>query len=258
VLIVDPGTPALGVLTVEQRNMPPSSDSPKDSDMRILIIEDEQKLAEILLRSLRGEGFTVDNAPTADDGFHLAASDNYDLVILDLLLPDGSGTELLRRLREGRHKVPVLVLTARGELETKVENFEAGADDYLTKPFALPELLVRARALMRRGPAVQETILKLADLELDRLTRQVRRSGRRIELSPKEYSLLEYFLLNPGRVLSRSMIIDRVWDQSFEGFTNIVDVYVRQLRRKIDEGFDVRLIRTVRGLGYSIDPEQVV
>ena len=226
--------------------------------MRILIIEDEQKLAEmLLLRSLRGEGFAVDIASTADDGFQYAISDNYDLVILDLLLPDGSGTDLLRRLRQQHHKVPVLVLTARGDVESKVENFEAGADDYLTKPFALPELLVRVRALLRRGPAIKETILKLADLELDRLTRQVRRAGKRIELSPKEYSLLEYFLLNTGRVVSRSMIIDRVWDQSFEGFTNIVDVYVRQLRKKIDEGFDPKLIRTVRGLGYSIDPEQI-
>ncbi len=230
---------------------------PRDSGMRILIIEDEQKLAEILLRSLRGEGFTVDVANTAEDGFHFAVDDHYDLVILDLLLPDGSGTEVLRRLRTQHHKVPVLVLTARGDLESKVENFEAGADDYLTKPFALPELMVRVRALMRRGPAVKDTVLKLADLEIDRLSHQVRRAGKRVELSPKEYSLLEYLLLNAGRVVSRSMIIDRVWDQSFEGFTNIVDVYVRQLRRKIDEGYDPKLIRTVRGLGYSIDPENI-
>ncbi len=224
--------------------------------MRILIIEDEQKLAEILLRSLRGEGFVADAVATGQEGLELASSDNYDLVILDLLLPDRSGTEVLRRLRRDEHKVPILVLTARSEIETKVENFEAGADDYLTKPFALPELLVRVRALLRRAPAVTDSVLKLADLELNRLTRQVRRAGRRIELSPKEYSLLEYFLLNRGRVLSRSMIIDRVWDQSFEGFTNIVDVYVRQLRRKIDEDFEPKLIRTVRGLGYAIDLEQ--
>jgi two-component system copper resistance phosphate regulon response regulator CusR len=225
--------------------------------MRILIIEDEQKLAEILTRSLRGEGFIVDAAGTADEGLNLAASDHYDLVILDLLLPDGSGTEVLRALRQQQNKVPVLVLTARGDLDIKVENFEAGADDYLTKPFALPELMVRVRALMRRGPAIKDTMLRLADLEVDRLSHQVRRAGRRVELSPKEYSLLEYLMLNAGRVLSRSMIIDRVWDQSFEGFTNIVDVYVRQLRRKIDEGYDPKLIRTVRGLGYSIDPDNV-
>jgi two-component system copper resistance phosphate regulon response regulator CusR len=225
--------------------------------MRLLIVEDEPKLAEILLRSLRGEGFAVDVAATAEEGFNLAATDNYDLLILDLLLPDGSGAGLLRRLRQLHHKVPVLVLTARGDIDTKVETFDAGADDYLTKPFALPELLVRVRALMRRGPAVKEMVLKMQDLEIDRLTHQVRRAGRRVELSPKEYSLLEYLMLNPGRVLSRSMIIDRVWDQSFEGFTNIVDVYVRQLRRKIDEGFEPKMIRTVRGLGYALDPDRV-
>jgi len=224
--------------------------------MQILVIEDEQKLAEILSRSLRGEGFTVEIAATAENGLELALTDHYDLVILDLLLPDGSGTDLLRQLRRQHQKVPVLVLTARGDIDTKVENFDAGADDYLTKPFALPELLVRVRALMRRGPAVKDMVLKMADLEIDRLAHQVRRAGRRIELSPKEYGLLEYLMLNPGRVLSRSMIIDRVWDQSFEGFTNIVDVYVRQLRRKIDEGFEPKLIRTVRGLGYAIDPDR--
>src|SRR6185437_15809946 len=156
---------------------------PKDNGMRILIIEDEQKLAEILVRSLRGEGFIVDAAATADEGLNLASSDHYDLVVLDLLLPDGSGTDVLRNLRQQQNKVPVLVLTARGDLDSKVENFEAGADDYLTKPFALPELMVRVRALMRRGPAIKDTMLKLADLEVDRLSRQVRRAGRRVELS---------------------------------------------------------------------------
>jgi len=223
--------------------------------MRILIVEDEHKLAEIVERSLSSEGFEVNLAATLEEARRLAVSVHYDLVILDLLLPDGSGTQLLRSLREQHHDTPVLVLTARSEIDTKVENFEAGADDYLTKPFALPELLVRIRALLRRGPVNNQSVLKLADLELDRLQRQVRRAGRRIELSPKEYSLLEYLLLNPGRVLSRSMIIDRVWDQSFEGLTNIVDVYVRQLRRKVDEGFEPKLIRTVRGLGYAIELE---
>jgi DNA-binding response OmpR family regulator len=226
-----------------------------ESTMRILIVEDEQKLAEIVFRSLQGEGFAVDIAGTVADGFHLATSGHYDLIILDLLLPDGLGTGLLKRLRGLRNQVPVLILTARGDLDAKVENFEAGADDYLSKPFALPELMMRVKALLRRSPAVRDNVIKLADLEMDRVNRQVRRAGRRIEVSPKEYSLLEYLLLNQGRVLSRSMIIDRVWDQSFEGLTNIVDVYVRQLRLKIDENFEPKLIRTIRGLGYSIDIE---
>jgi DNA-binding response OmpR family regulator len=226
-----------------------------ESPMRILIVEDEQKLAKIVFRSLQGEGFAVDIAGTVADGFHLATSGHYDLIILDLLLPDGLGTDLLKRLRGLRNQVPVLILTARGDLDAKVENFEAGADDYLSKPFALPELMMRVKALLRRSPAVRDDVIKIADLEIDRVNRQVRRAGRRIEVSPKEYSLLEYLLLNQGRVLSRSMIIDRVWDQSFEGLTNIVDVYVRQLRLKIDENFEPKLIRTIRGVGYSIDTE---
>lgn len=220
--------------------------------MRILVVEDEEKLASIIARGLRAENYVVDIALTAADGLHLATTTYFDLIILDLLLPDFPGTSLLRQLRQQRQEVPVLVLTARGELDVKVENFEAGADDYLTKPFAFAEFLMRVRALLRRSPATKASTIKVGDLELDRLTHQVRRAGQKIELSPKEYSLLEYFALNAGRVLSRSMIIDRVWDQSFEGLTNIVDVYVRQLRRKIDEDYETKLIRTVRGLGYSI------
>jgi two-component system copper resistance phosphate regulon response regulator CusR len=158
-------------------------------------------------------------------------------------------------LRSTKKDIPVLVLTARGELDVKADNFNAGADDYLTKPFAFAELVMRIKALLRRGPAAVIGTVKIGDLELDRMTHQVRRLGQRIELSPKEFSLLEYFVLNPGRVLSRSMIIERVWDQSFEGLTNIVDVYVRQLRKKIDDNFEPKLIRTVRGLGYAIDPQ---
>jgi DNA-binding response OmpR family regulator len=220
--------------------------------MRVLIVEDEAKLAAILTRSLKNEGFAVDSASTLHGGFECVQAYPYDLVILDLLLPDGSGTGLLRRLREHHQAMPVLVLTARGEIDTKIETFEAGADDYLTKPFALAELMIRVRALLRRGHVIQENILKLENLELNRLTRQVRRDGKRIDLSPKEYALLEYLLLNAGRAISRSMIIEKIWDQSFEGLTNIVDVYVRQLRRKIDDQFEPKLIKTVRGLGYSI------
>jgi DNA-binding response OmpR family regulator len=223
--------------------------------MKILLVEDDLLLSGEIAAALRRENFAVDTAADGEEGHYLGDTETYDAAVLDLGLPKMPGAAVLRAWRKGGRQLPVLILTARDGWTEKVDGFKAGADDYLTKPFALPELMVRVRALMRRGPAIKDTMLKMADLEVDRLSRQVRRAGRRVELSPKEYSLLEYLLLNAGRVVSRSMIIDRVWDQSFEGFTNIVDVYVRQLRRKMDEGFDPKLIRTVRGLGYSIDPE---
>jgi two-component system, OmpR family, copper resistance phosphate regulon response regulator CusR len=222
--------------------------------MRVLAIEDEERLLDIIVRSLKTEGFSVDAVSTARDALDHIKLYHYDLLILDLQLPDGSGTTLLRQVREQHRKMPILIITARGDIDSKIENFEAGADDYLTKPFALAELTIRVQALLRRGPLVQENVLKIDDLELNRLTRQVRRGGKRIELSPKEYSLLEYMFLHAGRTLSRSMIVERIWDQSFEGLTNIVDVYIGHLRHKIDEGFEPKLIRTVRGLGYSLDP----
>ena len=222
--------------------------------MRILVIEDEERLQDIIVRSLKSEGFSVDGIATARDALDLVKLYHYDLIILDLQLPDGSGTSLLRQIRDQHRKMPVLIITARGDIDSKVENFEAGADDYLTKPFALAELTIRVQALLRRGPLIQDNVLKMDNLELNRLTRQVRRGGKRIELSPKEYSLLEYMFLHAGRTLSRSMIIERIWDQSFEGLTNIVDVYIGHLRHKIDEGYEPKLIRTVRGLGYSLDP----
>jgi DNA-binding response OmpR family regulator len=224
--------------------------------MRILIVEDEKKFLDILQRSLRGEGYTVDGVSLASDAVEYLKSYHYDLVVMDLQLPDGTGLSLLRRLRESGHTMPVLVLTARSELESKVENFQAGADDYVVKPVAMAELAIRVQALLRRGPALVENVLKARDLEINRLTRQVKRDGKRIELSPKEYSLLEYLFLHPGRVLSRSMIVEKIWDQSFEGLTNIVDVYIGHLRRKVDEGHGHKLIRTVRGLGYMLDTDR--
>jgi two-component system copper resistance phosphate regulon response regulator CusR len=223
--------------------------------MRILIVEDEKKYLDILQRSLKGEGYITDGVGTAADAVEYIKTYHYDLVILDLQLPDGTGNSLLRRMRETGHTMPVLVLTAQSELESKVENFQAGADDYVVKPVAMQELAIRVQALLRRGPALQENVLKAADLEINRLTRQVKRDGKRIELSPKEYSLLEYMFLHPGRVLSRSMIVEKIWDQSFEGLTNIVDVYIGHLRRKVDEGHNHKLIRTVRGLGYTLDTD---
>src|ERR1700746_1420333 len=221
--------------------------------MRMLLVEDEKKVSELVARALRAERFVVDVADEGQQGGELAEAYDYDLIILDLMLPVLSGSELLRRIRRKNQHVPILILTARDATEEKVQNFEAGADDSLTKPFAFAELVMRVKALLRRGPVARSSVLRVADLEVDRFTQQVRRAGRRIELTPKEYALLEYLASNPGRVFSRTMIIEHVWDQSFEGLTNIVDVYVRHLRSKVDDPFPVKLIRTGRGVGYGLD-----
>ncbi|HEX4342505.1 MAG TPA: response regulator transcription factor, partial [Verrucomicrobiae bacterium] len=166
-----------------------------------------------------------------------------------------TGTEILEKVRRKNHHVPILILTARGSMADKVKNFESGADDYLTKPFAFAELLLRIKALLRRGPVNRSSTLRVGDLEIDRLSQNVKRGGKKIELTAKEYSLLEYLATNPGRVFSRTMIIEHVWDESFEGLTNIVDVYVRHLREKVDDAFSTKLLRTVRGVGYSLNDE---
>lgn len=223
--------------------------------MRCLLVEDEQKVADFVSRGLRAERFVIDVANDGMSGWSYASRFDYDLIILDLMLPGLTGTELLERIRKKNTSTPVLILTARDAMAEKIRHFEAGADDYLTKPFAFAELLVRAKALLRRGPITQTSVLRVADLELDRLSQQVRRAGKRIPLTSKEYSLLEYLMANSGRVLSRTMIIEHVWDQSFQGLTNIVDVYVRHLRAKVDEGHPKKLIRTVRGAGYCLSPD---
>jgi len=223
--------------------------------MRILLIEDEEKVSRFVARGLVAASFAVDTVSDGQSGLEYATTYSYDLIILDLMLPALSGTEVLRQLRRKNQTVPVLILTARDAINDKVENFEIGADDYLTKPFAFAELLVRVKALLRRGPVSRATTLRIADLELDRLSQQVRRAGQRIDLTSKEYGLLEYLMSNAGRVLSRTMIIEHVWDESFDGLTNIVDVYVRHLRNKVDDPHEPRLIRTVRGVGYTISDE---
>jgi len=220
--------------------------------MRILLVEDERKVAELVARGLKAERYAVDVASDGNAGWAMVNTYQYDLIILDLLLPGMNGLDLLKKLRSRDRAVPVLILTATDATATKVANFEAGADDFLTKPFAFAELQVRVKALLRRGPVSQSSTLAVADLEIDRLSQNVRRAGKRIELTPKEYALLEYLATQPGRVFSRTMIVEHVWDQSFEGLTNIVDVYVRHLRGKVDDPFPEKLIHTVRGVGYSL------
>jgi DNA-binding response OmpR family regulator len=220
--------------------------------MRMLLIEDEKKLSDLIEKALKAERYAVDVAADGQAGWALADAYDYDLIILDLMLPGLSGGEVLRRVRRKNQQVPILILTARDATEEKVRHFEAGADDYLTKPFAFAELLIRVKALLRRGPVSRSSVLRVADLEIDRLTQHVKRAGKTIELTPKEYGLLEYLATSPGRVFSRTMIIEHVWDQSFEGLTNIVDVYVRHLRSKVDDPFPTKLIKTVRGVGYGL------
>ena len=225
--------------------------------MRILLIEDDEKVSKAVCRGLEAEHLAVDTVSDGLEGLDAARTLPYDLVILDLMLPGLGGTELLKRLRQINTEIPVLVLTARDAVADKIANFEAGADDYLTKPFAFAELAVRVKALLRRGPVTRANVLRIADLEIDRLTHQVRRNGDPVKLTAKEYALVEYLALNTGRVVSRSMIVEHVWDQSFEGLTNIVDVYVRQLRAKLDEPYSLRLIHTARGAGYYLGEREL-
>jgi DNA-binding response OmpR family regulator len=219
--------------------------------MRILLVEDEEKVTRFVTLGLNAEQFVVDNAKDGITGYEMATERPYDVLIIDLMLPRLSGSELISRLRQNRVETPIVVLTARDELDDKVKNFENGADDYLTKPFAFAELLVRLRALLRRRSPTN-SVVKVGDLQIDLTARRVKRDGKSIRLTTKEWGLLEYLAINQGRVLSRTMIIEHVWDQSFEGLTNIVDVYIRHLRSKIDDPFERKLIRTVRSAGYTL------
>ncbi|HET8678385.1 MAG TPA: response regulator transcription factor [Blastocatellia bacterium] len=220
--------------------------------MRILVVEDEQKVAAFIKRGLEEEGAAVDVAADGEDGLFQAAASNYDLIILDISLPRLDGLEVCRRLRSERVSTPILLLTARDSIEMKVSGLDSGADDYLTKPFAFAELLARLRALTRRNRAEVNMRLEVGDLKLDPLTRRVTRSGRLIQLTSKEFALLECFMRHPDQVLSRTILAEKVWDETFDAFTNVIDVYVNYLRNKIDRDFSPKLIHTVRGAGYVL------
>jgi DNA-binding response OmpR family regulator len=220
--------------------------------MRILVIEDEAKVASFIRRALEEESYAVDVCADGPQGLDLALGTAYDLIVLDLMLPGLSGLDILTELRRKKIQTPVLILTARSQMDQKVKGLDSGADDYLTKPFAIEELLARTRALLRRGTGDTGGLLQVDDLVLNPAAREVTRGGKRIELTAKEYALLEYLMRNTGRVLTRPMIAEHVWNLDFDTFTNVIDVYVNYLRNKIDKGRERKLIQTVRGSGYVL------
>jgi len=221
--------------------------------MKILIVEDEQKTGDYLKQGLTEAGFVADLARDGIDGLHLALTDDYDLVVLDVMLPRMDGWQVLREVRNKGKHMPVLFLTARDQVEDRVKGLEFGADDYLVKPFAFSELLARVRALLRRGKTNEPELFHIADLELDLLRRRVTRGGKRIDLTAKEFALLELLLRRRSEVLPRSLIASQVWDMNFDSDTNVIEVAVRRLRAKIDDAFEPKLIRTVRGMGYVLE-----
>src|SRR3979490_3354526 len=223
--------------------------------MRILVVEDEKRIADFLTRGLQGAGYAVDVAPNGMTALDFIHATDYDLVILDIMLPDIDGLTVLEKIRNRKAGPPVLILSARGAVDDRVKGLELGADDYLTKPFAFVEFLARVRALLRRGQPTPER-LQVGELSLDCIRRKVTRAGENIELAPKEFSILEYLMRNRGRPLSRTMIVEHVWDMDYDGLTNIVDVYIRHLRSKIDEKWPDKMIQTVRGIGYMLDSQE--
>jgi two-component system copper resistance phosphate regulon response regulator CusR len=220
--------------------------------MRILIIEDEVNIADALKRALAEQHYSVDVAGTGEDGLELAEVNDYDLLILDIMLPDINGWEVCRELRKNKFTTPILMLTALDTIENKIRGLDEGADDYLTKPFDLGELLARVRSLMRRQTDQKTTIMQVADLTMDTSERSVTRAGKDINLSAKEFAMLEYFVMHKNKVLTREMISEHVWDMNFDPQSNVIDSFVRFLRLKIDKDFDTQLIHTMRGVGYKL------
>ncbi len=226
--------------------------------MTILIIEDDERILQFVRRGLEAEGYLIETAATGKLGLQLATHTEYDLLLLDLMLPDISGQDICRRLRQQGITTPILMLTAMDTLEDKVTGLHIGADDYLAKPFSFDELIARIQALLRRSQGYKEQPIELqvSDLTLNRETREVHRAGQLIKLTPKEHALLEYFMNAPGRVFSRSKILDQVWGYNTDPLTNVVEVHIRNLRKKVDDGFPALLIKTVRGFGYKLEVTQ--
>jgi heavy metal response regulator len=220
--------------------------------MKILVVEDEKKVASFIKRGLEEEGYSVDVAYDGEEGLKMGADDSYELILMDLMLPHKDGLEVIQDLRKQDIRTPVLCLTAKDKVDDIVSGLDSGSDDYLTKPFAFAELLARVRALIRRGTTERGAEITFADLRLDPVAHKVWRADREIDLTTKEYALLEYMMRNPNQTLTRSMIAEQVWDYTFDSFTNIIDVYVNYLRKKVDRDFDKKLIHTVRGVGYVL------
>jgi heavy metal response regulator len=223
--------------------------------VRILIVEDEKKIADFIKRGLKEEGYAIDAAHDGNNGYFLATTNDYDVIILDIMLPGMDGVSLCRKLRAEKIATPVIMLTAKGAVEEKVTGLDSGADDYMTKPFAFEELLARVRAVLRKKESPALTKLESGDLVLDLLAHKVTRAGKEITLTSKEYALLEYLMRNAGTVITRTMISEHVWDIDFDTFTNVIDVYINYLRNKIDQGHRKKLIHTVRGRGYILKEE---
>ena len=220
--------------------------------MRLLVIEDEKKVASFIKKGLEEEHYAVDIAEDGETGLYMAEVNEYDLIVLDLMIPKIDGLEVLKRIRANKNNVPVLILTARDSVEDRVKGLDGGCDDYLTKPFAFIEFLARLRALLRREKLEKEPFLRIADLTLSLVTHKVTRNGQEIELTSKEYALLEYLMRNPEKVLTRAMIAEHVWDYHFDSLTNVIDVYVNYLRKKVDRDYEPKLIHTIRGVGYTM------